>query len=388
MPADEHTPRGSQERWRRERRYLNGHRYELTESAKLLYRECEQVGPTGLLVGRDWLATEPVPLERIRLEWAAEVPAKGVDGSEPESSPVRPLRGDGQRYAWYADALGALDPPRLFENRASYRLLGIQRGEDGRLVLGFGKGSYFDVVNVCEAVGHEFAVAYDGNAHGRPSLERLPFRRLIGDPCDPARRPLMIGISVLTLRRDRTGGAAGFVLHRRDAKNVAHGGGLYHVMPVGTFQPSADAAWNERHDLDLWRSIAREYHEEFLGGAEHYGSDHAPIDYDGWPFFRTLSDAREIGAVRASWLGLGVDPLTLVTDLLIAVVFDDDVYDALFGQLAEANLEGEIVNGDAATGIPFSEESVKRFVYAEPTQAAGAALLWLAWRHKAALLER
>jgi len=386
--ADEHTPRGSQERWRRERRYLNGHRYELTESAQLLYGECEQVGPTGLLVGKDWLATEPVSLERIGLEWIAESPAKGVDGSEPESLSVRPLRGDGQRYACYAEALGALDPPRLFENRTSYRLLGMQWREDGRLVLRFGKGTYFDIINVCEAVGHEFAVAYDGNAHEPPSLERLPFRRLIGDPCDPTRRPLMIGISVLTLRRDRTDGAASFVLHRRDAKNVAHGGGLYHVMPVGMFQPSADAAWNERHDLDLWRSIAREYHEEFLGGAEHYGSDKAPIEYDRWPFFRALGDARRCGAVRASWLGLGVDPLTLVTDLLVTVVFDDDVYDALFGQLAEANLEGEIVNGDAATGIPFSEESVTRFVYAEPTQAAGAALLWLAWQHRAVLLQR
>jgi len=386
--ADEHTPSRSQERWRRVRHYLNAHRYELTLSAKLLYGDHEQVGRTGLLVGKDWLVGQPVPLERISLEWVAELPINSLDGSEPESSSVRPLRGDGQRYARYAEALGELDPPRLFENRTSYRLLHMQRGEDGGLVLGFGKGSYFDIVNVCEAVGHEFALAYQANPHELPSLGQLPFRALVGDPCDPARRPLMIGISVLTLRRDRAGGAASFVLHRRDAKNVAHGGGLYHVMPVGTFQPSADAAWNERHDLDLWRSMVREYHEEFLGAPEHYGSDHAPIEYDSWPFFRALSDARQSGAIRAYWLGLGVDPLTLVTDLLVAVIFDDDVYDSLFGTLAAANLEGQIVNGDAATGIPFTQESVTRFVSFEPTQAAGAALLWLAWWHKAALLER
>jgi hypothetical protein len=34
------------------------------------------------------------------------------------------------------------------------------------------------------------------------------------------------------------------VLHRRDASKVAHGGGLYQVMPVGVFQPSSAGDWN------------------------------------------------------------------------------------------------------------------------------------------------
>lgn len=158
------------------------------------------------------------------------------------------------------------------------------------------------------------------------------------------------------------------------------------------FQPSADAPWNEHNDFDLWRSMVREYSEEFLGACEYYGSDNAPIDYDSWGFFRVLTEARHVGAIRAYWLGLGVDPLTMVTDLLVAVVFDDDVFDSLFGELAAANLEGDVVNGDpgqnAATGIPFTDEPVERFVNFEPMQSAGAALLWLAWRHKAAILER
>ncbi|MGH8931486.1 MAG: hypothetical protein ACRDZO_12885 [Egibacteraceae bacterium] len=71
----------------------------MTKAAKLLYGDYGQVSPTGLLVGRDWLASQPVALERIGLEWVADTPAKSIDGSEPESFSVRPLRGDGQRYS-------------------------------------------------------------------------------------------------------------------------------------------------------------------------------------------------------------------------------------------------------------------------------------------------
>lgn len=367
----------------------------MARAARRLYADHVQVGATGLLASEDWLPTEPVPLERVTLDRVADQPGKGIDGSEPESASVRPLRADGQRHRYYADALGELDRPGLFEDRPSYRLLGVEpRGDgpgdgpgDGRgggaLHLVFGRGTYFDVVNVSEAVAHEFALVSRTKGSGLPTLDELPFRSLIGDPCDLRRRPVTPAIAALTLRRDISGAAASFVLHRRDPAKVAHGGGLYQVMPAGMFQPSAAAPWNEGNDFDLWRSMVREYSEEFLGTAEEYGSDDTPIDYERWPFHRALTDARRAGKARVFWLGLGVDPLTLVTDLLMAVVFDGDVYDSLFGDVVTANDEGRVVGG---TGIPFTGESVGRFVRSEPMQMAGAALLQLAWRHRGVLL--
>jgi hypothetical protein len=379
----------SQRRWRETRRYLNQHRYDLARVAAQLHTGLPQVSPTGLLITRDWLPPGPVPLEQITLEFRSDVPPAQINGSEPASSTVRPLRADGLRYATYADALGALDRPRLFENRTCYRLLEVERDTDGGLRLAFGRGAYFDVVNVSEAVAHELALSIIERPGAMPSAEALALRSLIGDPCDPVRRPLMPAISVLTLRRDRSGEAS-FILHLRDPKSVTHGGGLYQVMPVGMFQPSHDAEWNLLNDFDLWRSITREYSEEFLGSTEQYGSGDSPIDYEAWPLFQALTSGRENGAARFYWLGLGVDPLSFVTDILVIAVFDGELFDGLFDGLVQANEEGQVVKAvegvTPSAGIPFSAAYVKRFIEGEPMQAAGAALLRLAWEHRNSLL--
>jgi len=71
-------------------------------------------------------------------------------------------------------------------------------------------------------------------------------------------------------------------------------------------------------------------------------------------------------------------------------VFDSDVFDALFGGLVAANAEGRVIGGLSAPGgpgVPFTAEVIDRFAGgAEPTQAAGAAVLRLAWQHRARLL--
>ena len=104
--------------------------------------------------------------------------------------------------------------------------------------------------------------------------------------------------SVLTIRQSR------------------HGGGLYQVIPVGVFQPASPGPTGQTDDLDLWRFITREYNEELLGAPETTG-DNGPVDYDAWPFHQALQKARQGGELRVFWLGVGVDPLSLVTDFLI-----------------------------------------------------------------------
>ena len=373
----------SQGRWRAGRRYLNDHRHELAQRAgRELYATERRIGHTGLLTRPAWLPSGPIPLADVNLVWCDETPAVDVDGHEPESAGVRPLRRDGERYATYAEALGDLARPRLFEDRPCYRLLDV--AVDGaKAQLSFGLGTYFDVVNVSEALAHELAAASSSSL----SLPELPFRSLIGDPCDLRRRAMLPAISALTIRRSSSGAA--FVLHKRDGAKVVHGGGLYQVMPVGMFQPSAAGAWNEANDFDLWRCMAREFSEEFLGAAEHQGHD-GPLDYDAWDFYRELTDGLDSGRITAWWLGLGVDPLSLVTDLLVAVVIEADLFDDLFGDSVSTNAEGEVAGrSDAGAGLarlPFTEAPVTRLTTVEPMQAAGAALMSLAWNHRATLL--
>ncbi|MES4902187.1 MULTISPECIES: XRE family transcriptional regulator [unclassified Streptomyces] len=389
----ESAPRGrpgrTRDQWRSVRADLNRRRSELTARAAEAFPAHWRVAGTPLLARPEWIPGRPVPLERVRLVWTGETPATAVDGHSPALDPVRPLRDDGTPYASYAEAVGELARPRLFENRVCYRLLQV-RGSDAP-TLTFGRGHYFDVIDICEAAAHEFAAAAPAGADQAPDPARTPFRALIGDPTDLTRRPVMTGVSTLLLRHGPAHHAE-FVLHWRDPAKVATAGGLHQVMPVGMFQPSHDALWNEANDFGLWRAVVRELSEELLGTSEDYGSDTAPIDYDGWPFHQALAEARGSGAAQVHWLGLGVDPLTFVTDMLTVLVLDAEVFDELFQDLAATNDEGHLVGVEDGTGrsmgVPFRADHIERFTTAEPMQPAGAALLRLAWLHRDALLGR
>ena len=235
----------------------------------------------------------------------------------------------------------------------------------------------------------------------------LPLRALAGDPCALARRPALVAVTTLTLRRDAAGGAS-FVLHWRDPAKVNHGGGLYQVMPVGLFQPVTEAAAALGHDLSLWKSMAREFSEEFLGTPEDYQTSGGLLDYEGWPFYRRLTAARREGRLAVHCLGLGVDPLTFATDVLAVAVFDAPLFDAEFAGLVALNAEGRVITrdgdgggtrggstgdgtragaGGGPAGIPFTAETVARLTGGlEPLQASGTAVLNLAWEHRAQLL--
>ena len=91
-------------------------------------------------------------------------------------------------------------------------------------------------------------------------------------------------------------------------------------------------------------------------------------DYDTWPFAVAMTDFLRANEITAHCLGLGVDPLTFATDLLVSVVIDAPVFDELFGAWVSVNAEG------AVTARPFTEEAVAGL----PMQAAGAALVRLA----------
>jgi hypothetical protein len=404
----------SQQRWRYERRYLNQHRHELTQALAHLYPADWQVAGTQCLARPEWCPAAPVPLEDVPLTWRPGPLGTEVDLVAPAGSEaVRPWRDDGQRFASYAEAMAALDPPRVLQNRTCYRLLeaiaSATTHETGPEATGpgltFGPNRYFDLINLSEAVAHETAQQVlrrerrPGDRSEAPlELADLPLRAAIGDPRELARRSAPTGIGTLILRRDRDAGTAQMFLHWRDPARVAVNGGLYQVAPAGMFQPSDEAGWNLANDLSLWRAIAREVSEELLGTSEDYGSDRAPIDYGRWPFFAALTAARQAGTLRGYWLGVGADVLTLDVDLLTVLVFDAPFFDAEFGGLVAANDEGYLLKsparpgggggggGDGDIGLEFTAGSVERFTRTEAMQPAGAALLTLAWQHREVLL--
>ncbi|MGD0239767.1 MAG: hypothetical protein ABSB59_05475 [Streptosporangiaceae bacterium] len=360
--------------WRWERAYLQEHRYDLAAEAAEAYPAGRRVSGTPLLTLPAWEPAKPVPLQDIALELTLSAPADGQAWAPPDLAPL-PGRPDGTRYPCYSEALRALAAPAVFENRPTYRLTEAQLAEAGLAAgpprLAFTRGHYFDAVDTGEAAAHEFAAA---RLTGRPAL----LRALLADPCDLRRRPANLAISTLTLRRD--GDRASFLLHWRDPAKVGHAGGLYQVIPVGIFQPSGPEPWHEGRDFSLWRCMLREFDEELRGRSEEYGT--SPVDYDAWPFARRMTAALEQDQIRVWCLGLGVDPLTYATDLLTVAVIDSRLFDELFSLAPRPNDEGHVL-----AAREFAAHVIDRLVHREPLQAAGAALLRLAWHHRDTLLD-
>ncbi len=121
----------------------------------------------------------------------------------------------------------------------------------------------------------------------------------------------------------------------------------------------------------------------------HELAPHCPTAPPGsaWTACRRLTGARDAGRLGVWCLGMGVDPLTLVADILTVAVFDADVFDAAFSGLVAGNAEGRIITSQGEAGFPFTEQVVARFTNGtEPMQAAGAATLQLAWNHRGLLL--
>ena len=374
----------SELQWLRGREYLRENRHELGVNAADGYPSAARVAGTPLLAAPGWIPARPVPLGDISVALSPEAfPPRhnAVPHAVPENA-------DGARYASYSDAMRSLDAPAIFENRALYRLTGADLSGP-RPGLEFGRGRYFEAIDVGTAAAHEYAAEHAAASPGRAapdaSLGRAApghataaapdaaagLRAAIGDPCDLAARPAMMAVATLTIRLDRGSGTATFPLHWRDPAKVGHAGGMYQVIPAGIFQPSGEAPWNWQNDFDLWRCMLREYAEELLGADEDHDSERGPIDYAAWPFAARMSALRAAGRIQAWCLGLGVDPLTFATDLLTVAVFDAAGYDELFGDLVRSNAEGTVI-----ASWPFEEQAVTELIRDHPVQAArrGAAI--------------
>ena len=375
--------------WLRVRSYLLKQRYELALEAADEYPAGSKIAGTPLLAVPGAQPSAPIPIQDITLELSpspVEGAGAGNDGSDGRdgtdgadgtdgrdgATPALPARPDGTRYLRYSDALRDLAAPAIFENRSTYRLIEADLTAAAPR-LAFTQGRYFDGIDTGEAAAHQYAAQ---RLDGRPAGQRSR----VGDPCDLRRRPANLAISTLTLRLDRATGRASFPLHWRDPAKVGHAGGLYQVIPSGVFQPSGEAAWNERGDFSLWRGMIREFAEELGGRSEDYGSDQGPVDYDSWPFARRMTEALDRGQIGVWCLGLGVDPLTYATDLLTVAVVDSLVFDEEFSLTPRGNEEGEVL-----AVREFAGHVIDRLVTREPVQAAGAAVLRLAWAHRETL---
>lgn len=370
--------------WRELRTAFGARRRALAVLAEQLYPDHRMSGAqdTGVIAHPSWIPDEPVPLGQVVLDRLEQEPPSAVTGSDRESARVRPLASTEQRYRRYSHAIRDLAPPALLENRLCFRLLNVDWSRPA-LQLSFGAMGFFDALDTNEALAHETALdSLVRNRNGeyelvRPSWRRLAFRKLVGDPFDLARRPLMGAIGTLTIR---SGESPSMVLHQRDGSRVAGGGSMIHLLPAGIFQPSSVMPESVARDFSLWRNIQREYAEELLGHDEYDGTGQ-PVDYETEPF-ATMDAALADGRLRAYCLGITLDALTLAGDILTVVVIEPDIYDELFADAVTHNPEGAI----PARMIPFEGNTLDQLREARCLSPGAAAALHLAWRHRRHLL--
>ncbi|PXY31705.1 helix-turn-helix transcriptional regulator [Prauserella muralis] len=380
--AEPHVER-DQDEWRQVRSALGRHRRDLAVLAESLYRDHRVPGlkNTGVISAPNWIPAEPVPLDEITLTLDSVVAEPAITGQEPESAPVRPLTTVDARYRSYHDAIRDLAAPRLFENRLCFRLLELDWAQPS---MHFGQMCFFDAVDTNEALAHEFAahhLAIDSARESvmpRASMRRLTFRKLIADPFDLGRRPLMGAIGTLTIRG---GDSPSVVLHERDSASVSGGGGMAHLLPAGIFQPSSVIPAAIAADFSIWRNIQREYAEELLGHDEYDGSG-KPIRYDKLEPFTTMDEALRDGLIRLFCLGVTLDALTLAGDILTVAVIAPDTYDALFANAVETNSEGSM----PARAFPFEENTLTWLSESKRLSPGAAAALHLAWSNRKVLL--
>lgn len=347
----------------------------------------ERIGGTSLLWEPSMRPPAPVPLSAVRVEWQDTPPpvnlplVRAARRCLPKESKTR-------RYERYSSAMGVLARPTLFENRPSFRLVRADWSDTDGPRLVFGGGQYFDLIDQNEAVAHELAVATQRAAGESPSWRAVPMRRLLADdPLSLEQRVVLPAVGTLTVRRTPDGRGTFFLLYR-GAGQVATGEDTYGPLPAGMVQPASFSPLAHRQDLDLWRTIMREYNEEFLGAPEAKGDAGAEVDYSQPPY-SLLNEALTDSRLRVWCLGMALEPLNLAVCLLTVAVFEADTFDTIFAEAVHRNEEGIVVSGPRSngtiTGLPLDTASVDDLPAIRMSSPA-AGLLRLALQHRDILL--
>ena len=333
-----------------------------------------------------WRLSKPIPFSDVNISFVQNPKRPRITGRSANAARLLPAAIGTARTQSYSDVIGSDTElrPALWWDAPSYDLLSFVATDD-RVDIACTAAQYFDMVDVCEAVGHEYVL--HRNDKDVPKRRSLRLRSEIGDPFDIGRRPFVPAIPTLVLLQPAIGPAT-FLLHARDGAAVASASGLKHVFG-GQFQPSSRHSIEHADEADIWLAVARELAEEMLDFEHANGSAGGRLSFTDEPL-ASLDRMRDDGHLRVWLLGLGLDPLTLWPDLLTVAVIDDAVFRARFPDLPTSNSEGAFVgsssNGRELRGFDFVQSRVDAITTDDGTHPAAAACIRLAWKHRAVIL--
>lgn len=368
------------ERFHLARYTFKNRRGELVDAALRIDQSNRLRSDLRVLCGQGWVLDEPRPLDHMELIWTDQEPSPSEKVSAALSHCERwwpKGQQDGTPTRGYHQALERFDKPGLFgDPEYSYRLLDVEVCED-RIRLTCCPCKYFDAVDTQEILGFELARSF---AQDQPD-SKLRYRKALGNPLELENRCALPAIATLTIRRSEQD--IRFFMHKRDSQKVVNSPNTFHVAPAGEFEPSDVSPTAQRTDFDLWRTIMREYAEEFLNREEAYGTDGGWIDYvNDWPFSE-MADARRNGELSVWTLGIILEPITWKPQILTVAIFDQETFDRIFGEMSSSNEEGKLIIGNRGNlGIPFDKQHVEEYTRYPNTHPVAQATLEMAWQHR------
>jgi hypothetical protein len=356
--------------------YLRERQSELNATAFSAARPAWKAAEIPLLTRPGWIPYVPAPLDVVHLIWQNTPADRLLEPALDRARRLMPRTAGGSRFRKYSDALiEVLGMDHLY-NGSTYRPLEIV-SKDGALHIACCLGRYFDHLDTSEVLAFEAAAVDLGARRGR---RRQAYRRYLRDPFDLRRRSTGLGINTLTIRRGAQ--HCEFYMHRRAERYAVEAPDVVHVVPAGEFAPSDIGLQAQQADFDIWRTIVREYAEEFLNVEEAYGRGGRPLDYARAAPYRELESARSEGLLTVHLLGVGLDPLSWKLEMLTLCIFEGVAFDSIFAKMVAHGPEGTILGGRGNEGLPFDEETLQRYVMHPNTLGTAKACLTLAWRHR------
>lgn len=365
------------------RQYLKEHIRQLVGVGLITHRMFRDDHSLPVLAQPGWILERPVHLSTAILRHVEPSLSVSTDEAVKMLRRYWPIRANGERMGSYHEAFGEYDRPSGWFNGASYRMLRVVRVA-GTLEMTFTDTWYWDNIDTTESLLYEASFVH-ARSGGRSVTG--PYRRFLGSPFDFDRRCATPGIDAITIRME--GGRGTFYVIRRDSSKVVSAAGATGIVPAGEFQPSDDSLAAKRADFDLWRSIMREYVEEFLDLDDARVRLGTPINFTERPTYSLLSSSYSSRKIKPFLLGVGLDPVNWKPTILTVCVFPARLFDKLFSGMVPSNHEGLLElpvrqrdRDRPLEGWPFDEETVFAYANDPGVLPAARAGLMLVWRHR------
>jgi hypothetical protein len=295
--------------------------------------------------------------------------------------------------AWHKEA-AARDKRKVFNGRM-FGVADVSLRE-GNLSLTIANADYYDFTDSCESMAFESASLYQDdlrevNASVQMSkLDALKkerretvLRARNWDVFDYGNRVVGVGLSILFIRVERVDGrppTITFYMHDRTVGTAAEAMGTLHVVPAGGLVPvKANEITGVGDARQLLRdTMIREFLDELLDEVVDSKLRSTPLKIDECSNCAAyICKKLKIGAWKAYFCGLGMDPLNTKLEMGACLVAVGAPKDSLFVKIdsyGDSKKEGGLMN------VPFTKKSLEHYI--DRPNILPVARMLLMWAHR------